>query len=86
MAIVYKIQKNNAEIKEVIKWLQDNVHEIKDFMFGVRFTNGNITLDCEEVPLETLCTLSKMLDLRIDEVIQGPDEDEDDELEEDEGE
>lgn len=84
MAIVYKIEKNNAELKEVIKWLQDNVSEIKDFMYGVRFTNGNITLDCEGVPLETLATMSKMLDLRIDEVIQGPDEDEDDDLEEDE--
>ena len=83
MAIIYKIQRNNAELKEVIKWLEDNESEIKDFIFGVRFCNGNMELNCEGVPLETLATMSKMLDLHIDAVIQGPDEEDEDNLEED---
>lgn len=84
MGLIYEIQRDNKKIEELLDWLEDNKPEIKDFVFGVRFTNGNLHLHCDEVPLEMLCTISKMLDLRIDETIQGPDEEDEDDLEEDE--
>lgn len=71
MGIIYKIERDNKKLEELINWLQDNKSEIKDFMFGVRLCSGDIHLHCDEIPLEFMCTLSKMLDVRIDETIIG---------------
>lgn len=71
MGIIYKIQRDNKKLEDLIKWLEANKSEVKDFLFGVRFCNGNMELHCDEVPLETMCTISKMLDVRIDETIIG---------------
>lgn len=81
MGLIYTIQRDNKEVSELIKYLEDNKSEIKDIILGVRYCNGNLSLNCDTAPLEMLCTLSKMIDLRIDELIQGPDEDDLDDLE-----
>jgi hypothetical protein len=87
MGLVYTLQKDTKELEELIKFLQDNKSEIKDIIIAVRYCDGNLELMAENVPLETKCTVSKMLDMSIDSMIMDSNPDEYViEIEDDEGE
>lgn len=80
MGDLIKIERNNSTVDAVIKVLNDNNLNIKDIFCALRLNNGQLLVFDADVPFETLCTISKKLDL----IIDFRQQEEDEELEEDE--
>ncbi len=68
--LVYKILRDTKKLDELILKLSENKDNIKDLVIGVRYIDGNIDLWHDSVAIETLCTISKLLDLEIDGLLQ----------------
>lgn len=82
MGDLVKIIRENNNVDAVIQTLNESKNNIKDIFCAIRFNDGGLMLLDANVPFETLCTISKKLDLIIDYRQQEDDEiDEDEELE-----
>lgn len=66
MAKIFKPIVENNNIEALIQALTEQKENIKDAFCAVRFKDGTLWISEQDVPFETLCTISKKLDLIID--------------------
>lgn len=66
MAQTYKIIRENNNVQTILTTLNDQEENIKDLFCAIRFANGDLMIFDGNTPFETLCTISKKLDLLID--------------------
>jgi len=80
----FKILRDSETVENFIKYLNDNKNDIKDIVCFIRNREGKLQSYLEDVPFETLCVISKLIDFEIFS-LQLPallDEDDDDEMDE----
>ncbi len=82
MGHTFKIVRDNNNVEALVKAFTESKEHIKDVFCGIRFNDGNLLIIDQGIPFETLCVISKKLDLLIDYRQQ----DEEPEYEEDEDE
>lgn len=82
MGQIFKIERENNQLHELLISLDQNKSDIKDIICILRFRNGDMTL-LDSSSFETKCSGSKMLDFMINEEL-SPGYESDEEYEEDE--
>ncbi len=66
MGDLIKIHRENNNVDALIRTLSESKGSIKDVFCAIRFNDGSLLIIEEDTPFETLCTISKKLDLIID--------------------
>lgn len=86
MSETFKIVRENNIVDELSALFLESKDNIKDVFCAIRFRDGKLYIVEEDVPFETLCVISKKLDLLIDYRQQEEEfefEDDDDLIDED---
>ena len=71
MSETYQILREDPTVDAFIEFFTKSKLNIKDIFCAIRFRDGTLEIIDNQVPFETLCTISKRLDLIIDEAFLG---------------